>query len=89
MSKFIGYTIGLGANGHEQVGKMVKVEYSKLADGRVKLQATSGNNLSSMSGSKTISAQEFEGRPTDPYDQVGEARWALGLCGWTAMGTDE
>lgn len=85
MSKFVGYTAGLECDGHGIVGKLVKVEYSRLSDGRIKLQATSGRDLSAVAGSKVITQAEFEDRPSDPYDTILEARWALQLCGWTLM----
>lgn len=87
MGKFIGYTVGLECNGWGQVGKMVKVEYSRLPSGEVSLQATNGRNLSRQRGMKTLPAEAFSDRPTD--DDIAEALWALRLCGWAPMGEAE
>ena len=88
MSKFIGYTLGLECNGHGRAGKMVKVEYSRNEDGTVVLAAVSGNNLASLNQRKTITAGEFEARPTDAYSGISEARWALGKLGYSLMSDD-
>lgn len=88
MSKFIGYTVGLECNGYTQIGKLVQVEYSRLSDESVLLQTVSARNLGKLVGSKVISADEFADRPSDPYDNIDEARWALNLCGWSLMGDE-
>lgn len=89
MSKFIGCTIGLEANRGGFVGKMVKVDYTRLNKNQVRLDAVSGRNLEKMQGFKVISQDDFSSRPTDPYDSVAEAKWALNLCGWNLMTEDE
>jgi len=85
MSKFLGYTIGLECNRGDVVGKMVKAEYTRLQSGSVRVQAVNGRNLGALPGTKTIAADVFSDRPTDPYDSATEARWALALCGWDLM----
>ena len=88
MSTFIGYTVGLEANRGPDLGKMVKIEYSRMHSQSVKLQAVSGNNLSAMKGSKVITEEEFKSRPQGKDSKVAEARWALSLCGWSLMADD-
>ena len=84
MTQFIGYTIGLESNRGTEVGKLVKVEYTRLAHGSVRLQAVSGRNLAAMKGYAIITKGEFESRPQG----AAEARWALARCGWTLMSDD-
>ena len=89
MAKFIGYTVGLEANnGHSQVGKMVKVEYSRNSDNTVTLRPVSGRNLAAMGLKKTISSEDFDNRPCDPYSNAEEAMWALRQVGWSPMADD-
>ena len=88
MSEFIGYTIGLEANRGKVIGKMVKVEYTRLNSDSVQLKAVSGRDLSSMQGKAVITQMQFENRPQDAYNQVSEARWALDHCGWSLMSDD-
>jgi len=86
MSEFIGYTVGLLAS-NEATSTLLKVEYTRGKDGSVLLCAVSGNTLAKAYGKCKVSAEEFADRPNDPYDNIKEARWALGKCGWT-IGTD-
>lgn len=79
---FMNYTTGLLASKNGEA-MLVKVEYSKNKDGGVTLQVVSGRNLEKTSGKKALSRQEFDDRPTDPYDSIVEAKWALAQCGWT------
>lgn len=84
-SEFMRYTVGLEANTDSMVGMMAKVEFSRLANGRIRLQVVSGRNLANARGTALISASEYDDRPRD---DIEEARWALGLCGWTLMADD-
>lgn len=88
MNTFIGYTVGLECNHkhNDSIGKMVCVEYTRNPDGTVTLRAVNGRTLAPTAGMKTVSAAEFSHRPTD--DKVSEARWALGLVGWSLMSDD-
>ena len=88
MAKFIGYTVGLECNKGEQVGKLVKVEYSRNSDHTVSLSAVSGRNHAKLPGAAVISAEQYEDRPSDPYDNIAEARWALAKVGYTLMADD-
>lgn len=85
MSKFLGYTVGLECNKDDQVGKSVMVEFSQADDGRVSLTPVSARNMGRVGATCTIAADKFSGRPSD---KIAEARWALGLCGWTLMSDD-
>ncbi len=83
MSEFIGYTTGLECFVPGITGiHMIKIEYSKAADG-VKLQAVSGLNLEPLARkfSATISRDAYAGRPVDPYENTEEAIWALRQVG--------
>lgn len=85
--EFIKSTIGLRAfrNG---ISCMVKVEASRLDDGRVILNAVSAHNLKKMAGSCVIDAEEWDGRQHDPYDDSEEAKWAMRKCGWIVTPCD-
>lgn len=80
-SNYIGGTIGLQAWGHGR-NALVRIQYHRNQDGSVLLSAVSGHNLSRLPGAKTISGDEFEDRPHDPYDDTREALWALELLGY-------
>ena len=82
MSELIGYTVGLMAS-NGQASKLVKVEYTRNADRSVSLKVVSGRNQAFAEGKSKVTAEEFADRPNDPYNNIAEARWALGLCGWT------
>lgn len=86
MGKFIGYTVGLECfvDYPSKVIRPIKIEYSEAEQG-VKLQAVSGNNLSSYGGkySKIISREAFDARPVDAYKKTQEAIWALKIVGLT------
>ncbi len=73
---FIGYTIGLPIE-----GRSVKVQYTRLSSGEVELAAVCGNSLAAFGPKRTITADEFDSRPADPYDSAAEALWALGILG--------
>ncbi len=90
MSKFIGYTNGLDCNGHGNVGKLVKVEYTRLNSGDVRLSAVSGRNLAALGHCSTVTAEQFDNRPGagEVGGNVAEARWALGIIGYTPMSED-
>jgi hypothetical protein len=83
MSKFIGYTVGLECNGRGKVARFLKVEYSRANNGGVILSAVSGHDLSSANIRTVLTAEQFENRPTDPYDSIIEARWALKRLGFS------
>lgn len=85
---FIGSTVGLECNGFDRVGKMIKVEYTRNPDRTVTLSAVSGRNGCKTNGGVTLSADQFSNRPSDPYDNIKEARWALNLVGWSLMSDD-
>jgi hypothetical protein len=82
MNTFIGYTCGLMAS-KNGISKLVKVEYSTNKYNGITLQVVSGYNLEKTSGKKSISKDDFNNRPHDPYNNVSEATWALGQCGWS------
>lgn len=88
MREFIGYTVGMEANHGSAVGKMVKVEYTRVNNEHIRLKVVSGRNLSAMNGSVVITQEQFENRPQDPHNGVFEARWALEHCGWSLMSDD-
>lgn len=84
MKEFIGTTVGLECNGHGQVGNMIAVQFIRTAAGIV-LQPVSGRNLAHVAGTRTVTHEEFDNRPSD---NIGAARWALNRCGWTLMHDD-
>lgn len=90
MSEFISTTIGLKASDGSK-SWLTKVEFSRLPDRSVELKAVSGRNLSPIKQIKTkvLSAAEFADCPADPYDDVAEARWALGKLGLSICGDGE
>ena len=77
MSKFIGYTVGL-----ETSAGFAKAEYNSASDG-VEITAVSARNLGRIksAGTAVVSKDEFDNRPTDPYDSIAEARWAFEKLG--------
>ena len=85
MAVFLGSTIGLEANGHGQIAKMVRVEYYELANEEVELRAISGRTLGRMPGTKKISNVAYQDKPRE---YVAQCRWALGMCGWSLMSDD-
>ena len=87
MNKFIGMTAGLECNGNGFVGKMIRIEYQRNADGSVSLVSVSGNTLARYKNVKAvvITKDQFVNRPTDPYNNIEEAQWALHQCGWRLM----
>lgn len=88
MAKFvIGGTVGLECNGHGMMGKMVRVEFTRIEEGgAVTLQAINGRNLADLKGTTTITAESFSNRPDG---DVEKARWALKHCGWTLMSDEQ
>lgn len=84
--KFIGSTVGLECNGHGVVGKMVCVQYTRMPSGDVQLRAINGRNLSAIKGIANVLAETFDNRPED---NIAEARWAIGHCGWSLMSEDQ
>ena len=87
--EFLGCTIGLECNYHEMRGKLVCAEYLRNPDQTVTLMAASGRTGRQMPGwNVTLTAEQYENRPTDPYNNVPEARWALNLLGWSLMSDD-
>lgn len=86
MSTFIGYTIGLNCNGHGMTGKLLQAEFNRLDDGRIKLTAVSARNGAALNFSTVVSAEQYENRPDRRLDNVDEARWAMGLLGFTLAG---
>ena len=85
MAVFLGSTIGLEANGHGQIAKMVRVEYYELETKEVELRTVSGRTLGRMPGTKKISMDVYQNKPSYNLD---EGRWALGMCGWSLMSDD-
>jgi len=83
--EFLNYTVGLEANKGKKIGVMVKVEFRKLDDGKICLQPVSGRSLSKLNGTRIIEKSVFDMRPSDVYNKVPEAKWALNLCGWELM----
>ncbi|GLR55209.1 hypothetical protein KYK30_31465 [Shinella yambaruensis] len=90
MSEFIGGTIALECwvNGKGLVS--TKVEFWSDEKG-IKLQAVSGKNLAEFPPmfSARISAEEFEDRPRDIYDDTVVAIWALAKVGLVPAVLDE
>ena len=82
---YYGITAGLLAS-HARYSRpvLVCVEYTAEEEGPVKMTAVSGNTLAKMAkgGTNTISREDYENRPTNPYNNTHEAIWALSLLGW-------
>lgn len=74
MTSFYKYTTGI--NG-------LRVEVSKHNDG-FRLRAER-NSRYIPKARIVITADEWEGRPHDPYDDLVEASWALERCGITGV----
>lgn len=80
--KFINYAgPGLWAN-KSATSKQVRIAYYRQDDGSVRLGAESAYNMSRLPGTAVVSAEEFAERPTDAYNDLVEAKWALHKCGW-------
>lgn len=76
---YLGTTIGL-----QTTAGFARVEYSRAeSGGPVALTAVSARNLNRIGTVPIvkISAEEFEGRPCDPYDDIAQARWAFEKIG--------
>lgn len=89
--KFIGYSVGLRASGHGYSGLLVKAEFTRMGDGRVKVSAASGESLGAVGRVKHVfvTADEWSNRPNDPYDSIKEARWAFDLLGFELDGVED
>lgn len=83
MKEFIGYTVALECNGFGQFAKLIAIEFNKVDGDKVMLEAVSGRNLAPAGVRKTITQDEYDDRPLDPYNKVKEARWAMNLLGYT------
>ena len=86
--EFIGYTVGLQAS-NGSVSKLVQVEYTRNADRSVGLKVVSSRNLAASKGFAKLTAEEFADRPQDACNNIAEARWALGKCGWSIDSSEE
>ena len=78
-------TVGLNCSGHGRGSALVSVAmeiYSSEPD-VVYLLPTSGYSGSPYGSPLRITLEEWENRPHDPYDSIVEARWALGLLGYS------
>lgn len=85
--KFIESTVGLTCchETREIRPKLLRVEFYQLPCGNIKLQVVSGHNLAPLRGDHTtITAEEYENAPRNPYDDCELAVWALRKCGWIA-----
>lgn len=82
MSTYIGGTIGLECTTPDGHIRLVRVEFYLVPQG-IKLQAVSGQNLASFGPrfSKTITQDDYDDRPRDPYAGTTEAIWAMALVG--------
>jgi hypothetical protein len=77
--KFLGYTMSLECNGHGQIASLVKIEFQRLKDGRVRLQPVSGHNLGKQVGWAVLREVEYEDLPTEGLER---AIHCMRLCGW-------
>lgn len=69
-------------------GIMVSIAAYEMMDGTVDLQAFNHRGLHDIGPIVSISRDEFEDAPRDPYDDLAYARWALGRCGWSLDGVE-
>lgn len=79
-------THGLCVTGHTyKKALLVKIEAYRNADGSVTLKSISGHTLGDIpqAGHVRLSAEEWEDRPSDPYDDLQQTKWALTKCGWS------
>lgn len=82
--QFITSTNGLTVRGHGYPQpKQVRVQYYRDRE-QIVLESVSAVNLGRMKGVALvrITPEQFESRPSDPYDSAREAQWALRRCGW-------
>lgn len=83
------FTIGLQANNGER-SALVKIQIERTQNGGAILTPVSGNNLARISGKVvTLTAEQYDDRPHDPYDNAKEAIWALKQCGWHAVAEED
>ena len=82
-------TIGLTAtHSASKQPKLVRVEMTaKDEKSDVTLVAVNGHNTAPIhkTGKVVISREEYENRPTDPYDDSVEALWAMSRLGWLTV----
>jgi len=80
MTEYIRSTIGLQSS-HDDLKRptLIRAEFYRNNDDSVTIKAVSGHNLSPIRSIKnvTISADEYNNSPDDPYDDSVEALWAL------------
>jgi len=85
-AKFIGYTNGLVCTppqGFFSKRRMIyRVEKIRLEDGRVRLEALR-ENLSCTGICAYLTAEQYDARQRDDYNDTVEAQWALRLLGFT------
>ena len=84
-SEIIGYTIGRLAQ-HDSVkrSQLIKIEFTRMADGKVELFAINGHTMRDMPTQPAfVSTEDFAGRPRSTRD--AEAEWAMHLCGWELL----
>lgn len=76
--EFIGTTVGLQVYGeHDECLGLLRVEFYRQVDGSVQLVAVNGHNLGPAGFVATVSAEAYEDRPSELYDDLVEARWAF------------
>lgn len=77
--------------GNGELLALVKAECVALPSEEVMLTALSGRTLAAIPrvSRVKVSREEWEDRPTDPYDSTVEATWALGKLGLSSEGADE
>lgn len=83
---------GLCVTGHSyKKALLIKIEAYRNADGSVTLKSISGHTLGDIpqAGHVQLSAEEWEGRPSDPYDDLMQTKWALEKCGWSWSAEDK
>ncbi|MDH1557080.1 hypothetical protein N5E86_21755 [Stutzerimonas stutzeri] len=88
MGNFIGYTIGLQARTNTiKRSTLVKAEFERNEDGSVSIKAVSGHTLAPIGGIAVvnISAEQWDERPRDPYNDTRQAIWALDLLGFSVV----
>ncbi len=79
--KFISCTVALDCNGHDVVGRSVRINFYEDGES-IRLQASSGKSGADVKGRRIISREQFENRPGG---DIPLARWALSHCGWSLM----
>ena len=82
--KFLSITIGLNVDlgAAQQTRKLAKVCFSERGEVVVAHIESAGNmSVIKSSGQRIITKDDYNNRPTDPYDSIVEAKWAFGLFG--------